>query len=55
MRRIPSCCGILRYSADTSIVSRMQFWGSVVFSMMLMKSLVSLMYDGMLVRVFLRM
>ena len=43
---------MLRYSADTSIVSRMQFWGSVVFSMMLMKSLVSLVYDGMVVRDF---
>ena len=40
---------MLRYSANTSIVSRMQFWGSVVFSMMLMKSLVSLVYDGMVV------
>ena len=46
---------MLRYSADTSIVSRMQFWGSVVFSMMLMKSLVSLVYDGMVVRDFFRM
>ena len=46
---------MLRYNADTSIVSRMQFWGSVVFSMMLMKSLVSLVYDGMVVRDFFRM
>ena len=46
---------MLRYSADTSIVSRMQFWGSVVFSMMLMKSLVSPVYDGMVVRDFFRM
>ena len=46
---------MLRYSVDTSIVSRMQFWGSVVFSMMLMKSLVSLVYDGMVVRDFFRM
>ena len=46
---------MLRYSADMSIVSRVQFWGSVVFSIMLIKSFVSLVYDGMVVSDFFRM
>ena len=46
---------MLRYSTDTSIVSRVQFCGCVVFSIMLIKSFVSMMYDGMVVSDFFRM
>ena len=43
---LPSSCGILVYNDETSIDARIQSFGKGVLSMRLMKSVVSLTYEG---------
>ena len=52
---MPSSWGMFKYRAETSIVSRMQSCGSCVVSIIFIKSFVSLMYEGIVSSVFLRM
>ena len=43
---LPSSCGTLVYNDETSIDARIQSFGKGVLSMRLMKSVVSLTYEG---------
>ena len=50
---MPSFCGMFRYSPVTSIVTSNASLGTFSFSIVFMKSFVSLMYEGISTRDFL--